>query len=127
MGHKNQHRSFRESDVHQRLREFIWHVGLNQNEFSRRVGFSSGALSKIMKENKSFGVDKLFQIGEVYPLLNLHWLLFGKGTMLFEREDYFDLPRQIEEQQKLNEKQKAKIEVYQEILDKLAGKFNEPR
>ena len=121
----NQHISFKESGIHQRLVALLKEVDMNLNEFSRTVGFSSGALSKIIGGKKSFGIEKLYQMLSVYPLLNLHWLLSGKGPIFFEDEGFFDLPKQLNEEQLRNRELQAKLEAYKEMIEYFAKAKNE--
>lgn len=61
-----------------RLRLFIKSKGLGQTKFEERVGFSRGYISKV---KTSIGADKLSNIVEAFPDLNLDWLITGKGKM----------------------------------------------
>nr|WP_286855795.1 helix-turn-helix transcriptional regulator [Proteiniphilum sp. UBA4988] len=59
-----------------RLKLFIKSKGLGQTKFEERVGFSRGYISKV---KTSIGADKLSNIVEAFPDLNLDWLITGKG------------------------------------------------
>lgn len=61
-----------------RLKLFIKSKGLGQTKFEERVGFSRGYISKV---KTSIGADKLSNIVEAFPDLNLDWLITGKGKM----------------------------------------------
>lgn len=62
-----------------RLKLFIKSRGLGQTKFEELVGFSRGYISKV---KTSIGADKLSNIVEVFPELNLDWLITGKGKMI---------------------------------------------
>lgn len=62
-----------------RLKLFIKSKRLGQTKFEELVGFSRGYISRV---KPSIGIDKLLSIIEVYPDLNLDWLLTGKGEMI---------------------------------------------
>ncbi|MEA5128065.1 MAG: hypothetical protein VB074_07775 [Proteiniphilum sp.] len=62
-----------------RLKLFIKFQGLGQTKFEELVGFSRGYISKV---KTSIGADKLSNIVEVFPDLNLDWLITGKGEMI---------------------------------------------
>jgi|AGTN01.1.fsa_nt_gi hypothetical protein len=62
-----------------RLKLFIKSRGLGQTKFEELVGFSRGYISKV---KTSIGADKLSNIVEVFPDLNLDWLITGKGEMI---------------------------------------------
>lgn len=76
-----------ESTVKERLVEFIASLGITKNEFERNCGLSPRYVSIV----KSFGADKLSLIANTYPVLNLDWLLNGRGEMLLKTEEG-DLP-----------------------------------
>ncbi|CAK7067498.1 MAG: hypothetical protein PETM_02954 [Petrimonas sp.] len=61
-----------------RLKLFIKSKGLGQTKFEERVGFSRGYISKV---KTSIGADKLSNIVEAFPDLNLDWLITRKGKM----------------------------------------------
>ncbi len=65
-------------DFIDRLKLFIKSKGLGQTKFEERVGFSRGYISKV---KTSIGADKLSNIVEAFPDLNLDWLITGKGIM----------------------------------------------
>lgn len=61
-----------------RLKLFIKSKELGQTKFEELVGFSRGYISKV---KTSIGANKLANIVEVFPDLNLDWLITGKGKM----------------------------------------------
>ncbi|WP_019538825.1 helix-turn-helix domain-containing protein [Proteiniphilum acetatigenes] len=62
-----------------RLKLFIKSKRLGQTKFEELVGLSRGYISRV---KPSIGVDKLLGIIEVFPDLNLDWLITGKGEMI---------------------------------------------
>ena len=63
----------------ERLLAFYKHLGLSQNGFEDSCGLSRGTISNL---NNGMRSDKLAQIAEKYPELNLRWLLLGEGEMM---------------------------------------------
>lgn len=61
-----------------RLLFFLRHIGLSQGKFEKSIGLSNGYINNV----KSIGSDKLQLIMTEYPLLNVVWLISGKGNML---------------------------------------------
>lgn len=61
-----------------RLKIFIKSKRLGQTKFEELVGFSRGYISRV---KPSIGVNKLLNIIEIFPDLNLDWLITGKGEM----------------------------------------------
>lgn len=62
-----------------RLKLFIKSKRLGQTKFEELVGLSRGYISRV---KPSIGVDKLLDIIDVFPDLNLDWLITGKGEMI---------------------------------------------
>lgn len=67
-----------ETTVKERLKMFIKHLGLSQRDFEIKLGWSNSYVNN----TKNFGSDKLISVFVEYPLLNIEWLLMGKGEML---------------------------------------------
>ena len=66
------------SGVKERLKEFISKEGLSVRKFESSINASYSYVNSI---SRSIGIDKIQNISEVYPKLNLTWLLTGKGEM----------------------------------------------
>lgn len=69
-----------------RLKQFIDYKKLSVSQFEKNTGFSNGAFSSQLKNNKTIGVDKLENILKVYPEISAQWLLTGKGNMLLNTD-----------------------------------------
>lgn len=65
--------------VKERLKKFIAHQNLSVVSFEKSIGAGNGYVYSI---SKSIGLDKLEKVIEYYPILNIVWLLTGKGEML---------------------------------------------
>lgn len=65
--------------VKERLQEFIKHLGISVLSFEKSIGASNGYVSSI---SKGIGGKYLREITELYPQLNVGWLLYGGGDML---------------------------------------------
>ena len=63
----------------ERLKLFIQTQNLSVSEFEKSIKVSNGYVNSI---TKSIQPDKLSLIVDKYPLINIYWLLFGKGDML---------------------------------------------
>ena len=70
------------SSLHERLKIFIDYLGISHNKFARSIGISGAQISYIINSHQNFGVDKLLKIINIYPELNVEWLLTGKDKML---------------------------------------------
>ena len=65
--------------VKERIKEFCRAEGLTVTAFESSIGASNGYVNAI---SKSIGLDRLNTIIEKYSMLNIEWLLTGKGEML---------------------------------------------
>ena len=63
----------------ERLKLFIQTQNLSVSEFEKSIKVSNGYVNSI---TKSIQPDKLSLIVDKYPLINIYWLLLGKGEML---------------------------------------------
>lgn len=65
--------------VKKRLTEFIDYLGVTRLSFEQSIGKSNGWASK---PGNSIRDDVKNKLSEIYPNLNIGWLLTGEGTML---------------------------------------------
>lgn len=65
--------------VKERIKNFIQTQKITVVEFEKSINASNGYVNSI---HKSVGIDKLNDIIEKYPNLNIEWLLSGKGEMI---------------------------------------------
>lgn len=73
------------SNIVSRIKEFIDYKTISVRKFEEKVGFSNGAFASQYKNNGSIGSDKIENILQSYPEINLEWLLTGEGEMLKPR------------------------------------------
>lgn len=71
------------SPIKGRIIEFIIYKGISRAEFCKSIG---AAMSYINNLKKTIRLNKREKIHEVYPELNMFWLMTGKGKMLNENE-----------------------------------------
>lgn len=63
----------------ERLKLFIKTQNMTVSEFEKAIKVSNGYVNSI---TKSIPPDKLSLIVDNFPLINIYWLLLGKGDML---------------------------------------------
>lgn len=68
-----------EETINDRLRLFIKSQGMKVGQFEKSINVSLGFVNNI---SKGIGKEKLNTIRELYPMLNIEWLIFGEGPML---------------------------------------------
>lgn len=66
-----------------RLEQFINHLNISVAKFEQMTDVANGTFHRVIKDpHKVVGHDKILKISNVFPELNLDWLLSGTGTML---------------------------------------------
>ncbi|WP_281235144.1 S24 family peptidase [Flavobacterium gelatinilyticum] len=64
-----------------RIKQYIDFRGMKVSAFEREVGMSNGSFASQLKNDKTIGVDKLENILNRYPDINVEWLMYGVGDM----------------------------------------------
>ena len=103
--------------VGERLDLFIQSLGLGRYQFEMKCGLSQGYINNI---RNSPHPDKLKRIANVYPELNIEWLMIGRGEMLHSRES--GLYKMVEAHHKMVE---AKMEIEQNKRNALEERLQE--
>ena len=67
------------SPIQERIEQFIQCKGLSVSRFEKTVGLSNGFVRNM---DKGMSTDKVMRISDVFPDLNILWLITGNGTML---------------------------------------------
>ena len=112
-------------NVKERIKKFIQTENITIVEFEKSINASNGYVNSI---HKSIGLDKLHNIIEKYPNLNIEWLFTCNGKMTKNEEfkveslDNERLLRRFEEVVSENALLKSKIEK----LEVTRGKSNDP-
>ena len=68
-----------ETSVKERIKEFVKFKKIPVRQFCLSIGVSESFVSNMVK---SIQPDKIYNISQQYPELNIEWLLTGKGEML---------------------------------------------
>lgn len=80
-------------DIKSRISEFANHLSMSVREFERACGLKRGVLSS---KSDGLGSDKLSNIIDNFPILNIYWLITGKGKMLNSDLSSIELKEEIE-------------------------------
>lgn len=65
--------------IKERLMQFVGYKNISVQAFESNVNLSNGAVSKMGEGTRRSTIDK---ISNVYPELNINWLLTGEGEMI---------------------------------------------
>lgn len=73
--------------VTQRVRHIIQHYNLNPNSFSKKIGATTSTINSMLEKDTNPSVETINKIINVFPSINLKWLIKGEGEM----EDFYDI------------------------------------
>lgn len=62
----------------EKIKQFLDYKGISKNKFYVQTGLSVGFLDS----GNSLGVDRLRTIVNIYPDLNIEWIVTGEGSMI---------------------------------------------
>ncbi|WP_352423711.1 hypothetical protein [Proteiniphilum sp.] len=97
-----------ETTVKDRIKLFLQHLNIGQNNFESKVGWSNGYINN----TKNISADKLRHVTNEYPQLNLYWLITGKGEMISSSSDPAEQSIDVVEEDAVKYKNK-----YLEVLE----------
>ena len=62
-----------------RIKQYLDLKGISVRAFELKCGFSNGSFASQLKNGKTIGIDRLENILNAFPDINIEWLLTGKG------------------------------------------------
>lgn len=80
--------------MNERILKFIEYLGISVSEFERNCNLGNGAVSKMGDNTRRSTVNKIYN---VYPQLDIDWLLTGKGSMLNDSKAELEQPNTANE------------------------------
>lgn len=69
-----------EKTIH-RIEKIREHYNLSNSELETKIGYSNGAFGKALKSGSSVKDDIIRKTLEVFPKVNVRWLILGEGEM----------------------------------------------
>jgi transcriptional regulator with XRE-family HTH domain len=69
-------------DFINRLEFIMEHYGLNASSFADKVSVQRSSISHLLSGRNKPSLDFVIKVLDIYPELNLYWLLDGTGTYL---------------------------------------------
>ena len=72
--------------VKENITKFAKSQNLAISDFEKIIGVSNGYVNSI---SKSIGIDKIHSLLEKFPIVNIEWILTGKGKMLKTENDFY--------------------------------------
>lgn len=108
-----------------RLSKYLKLKGIPPHAFEQKCGLANGYIGKQLKAKGSVGSDILEKVGEVYPDLNLVWLITGRGKILVKprtgAKDNNDGSMEVKEAEAVYAVRDKLIEVLKEQLETLSS------
>lgn len=71
-----------QSTITGRITYLIGALKENTNSFSNKIGVSQSTVATAIKRNKGVNSDLIEKITIAYPIVNIDWLITGRGEML---------------------------------------------
>ncbi|WP_452226929.1 hypothetical protein [Lacinutrix cladophorae] len=87
-----------------RIMLVIKHLGISARQFDISIGTANGYILRMQKNNASVGSDVIERIVQLYPQINLVWLITGQGEMLLEDPKKKSSKTNLEIEQYINER-----------------------
>lgn len=74
--------------MNSRLKQFIEYLQISVREFEQKISTSNGTIARFLSKNTSVNSELLSKIHYTYPILNMDWLVTGRGSMIYNGEDF---------------------------------------
>lgn len=103
-----------------RLKQVIEYKGYNTQTFEIKCSITHGVLHKFFRQNGTITMQNIQKIADTFPDINWHWLITGKGTMIYD--NYIE---PITTERSTNETLlKTIIDYKQQIIDELQKRID---
>lgn len=99
-----------------RIMLVIKHLGISARQFDISIGTANGYILRMQKNNASVGSDVIERIIQLYPQINLVWLITGQGDMLLENSKKETHKTNHEIEQYINERLSEKWSAEKKLL-----------
>ena len=73
-------------DFIKRLKKVIDYYGESASSFAEKISVQRSSISHILSGRNKPSLDFILKILSTYPEVDMHWLLNGKGTFIFEEK-----------------------------------------
>lgn len=106
-------------NIYDRIEMILDYKKIKKGQLAKRLDISNGQISGMLK-GSDFGISKLIAIVELFPEINGHWLLTGKGDILIKNssQNQKELKSEIERlSRELAESQKDVIYLLRKLKE----------
>jgi hypothetical protein len=99
-----------------RIIQLLHALRLSARQFDMSIGTGNGYILRMQKNNASVGSDVIERIIEVYPQVNLIWLITGEGDMFSAEPDSKPKRSKTQIEDFINNRLKSKLSEKKKIL-----------
>lgn len=75
-------------DFIKRLEILMEHFGTNASSFADKIGVQRSSISHLLSGRNKPSLDFILKILDIFPDVNLYWVLNGKGNLLKDEVDF---------------------------------------
>ena len=77
-------------DFIKRLEILMEHFGMNASSFADKIGVQRSSISHLLSGRNKPSLDFVMKILDIFPDINLYWILNGKGNLLKDEVDFLE-------------------------------------
>ena len=89
-------------DFIKRLEIILDYYSLNASSFADKIGVQRSSLSHLLSGRNKPSLDFILKILDVFPDIDLYWILNGKGNFPKNAEEFEEIENSVEQIQKQN-------------------------
>ncbi|WP_026705126.1 helix-turn-helix domain-containing protein [Flavobacterium soli] len=75
-------------DFIKRLEILMEHFGMNASSFADKIGVQRSSISHLLSGRNKPSLDFVLKIMDIFPEVNLYWILNGKGNLVKSETDF---------------------------------------
>ena len=79
-------------DFVKRLETILDYYGLNASTFADKIGVQRSSMSHLLSGRNKPSLDFVMKILEVFPDVDLYWILIGKGSFPKNNDENLEIP-----------------------------------
>lgn len=77
-------------DFIKRLETLMDHFGMNASSFADKIGVQRSSISHLLSGRNKPSLDFVMKIMDLFPEVNMYWILNGKGNLLKDEVDFLE-------------------------------------
>ena len=117
-------------DFIKRLEFILDYYGLNASSFADKIGVQRSSLSHLLSGRNKPSLDFILKILDVFPEVDLYWILNGKGSFPKSTDKNLDARKKIENQNKQSitsdeKNNEIEVDLFTELIAPTSKSFSE--